>query len=127
MPHFSLHIREETLDDDVEPKLIGALTDAVGAVYGPEFRRLVGVELIGVPQRRRAVGGVPTEDDVPIVTLEIRETALSLPQVPDAPARLVAAITDALVDVLGEAVREQTVVTIVGVPRGRSGTAGTLV
>ncbi|MGW4913240.1 tautomerase family protein [Streptomyces sp. NPDC004270] len=126
MPHFSLHIREETLDGTVEAKLISALTDAVGAVYGTEFRRLVGVELVGVPQHRRGIGGVPTEDDVPLVTLGMRESALHLPHVPDAPARLVAATTDALVDVLGEDVREQIVVTIVGVPGGRSGVAGAM-
>lgn len=126
MPHFSLHIREETLDGTIEPKLISALTDVIGAVYGTEFRRLVGVELIGIPQHRRGIGGVPTEDDVPLVTLGMRESALRLPEVPDAPARLVAATTDALADVLGEDIREQIVVTIVGVPNGRSGVAGAM-
>ncbi|MEV5608674.1 hypothetical protein [Streptomyces sp. NPDC052225] len=127
MPHFSLHIREEALDEKVEPKLISALTDAVGSVFGAEFRRLVGVELIGVPQRRRAVGGMVVEGDAPEVTLSLREGAFHLPMVPDAPGRLVAAITDALAGVLGEAVREQVRVTLVGVPEGRSGVAGALV
>ncbi|MGA4844015.1 tautomerase family protein [Streptomyces sp. G45] len=127
MPHFSLHIREETLDGTVEPKLISALTDAVGAVFGQEFSRLVGVDLIGVPQRRRGVGGEPTDRVAPHVTLSMREAAYHLPQVPDAPARLVAAITDALADVLGEAVREEVIVTIAGVPEGRTGVAGAVV
>jgi phenylpyruvate tautomerase PptA (4-oxalocrotonate tautomerase family) len=126
MPHFSLHIREEALDGTVEPKLISALTDAVGVVYGKEFARLVGVELIGVPQRRRGIGGVPTADDAPLVNLSMREAALHLPAVPDAPARLVAATTDALAGVLGEGIREQIVVTITGVPEGRSGAGGTM-
>ncbi|MFB6824806.1 hypothetical protein ACFCXA_24875 [Streptomyces virginiae] len=124
MPHFIVHIREETLDGTVEPKLISALADAVGAVYGKEFRRLVGVDLIGIPQHRRGVGGKPTDDDAPLVTLSMREAAYHLPEVPDAPARLVAATTDALADVLGEAVREQVIVTIAGVPDGRTGVAG---
>ncbi|GAB2908486.1 hypothetical protein [Streptomyces mayteni] len=126
MPHFSVHIREETLDGTVEPKLISALTDAVGAVYGEEFRRLVGVDLIGVPGRRRGVGGKPTDDAAPLVTLSMREAAYHLPEIPDAPARLVATITEAVVGVLGEAVREQVIVTIAGVPAGRTGVAGAL-
>ncbi|MET9620464.1 hypothetical protein ABZZ37_06810 [Streptomyces sp. NPDC006464] len=126
MPHFNVHIREEALDGTVEPKLISALTDAVGAVFGDGFRRLVGVDLIGIPRHRRGIGGEPTDDDAPLVTLSMREAAYHLPQVPDAPARLVAATTDALVDVLGEAVRKQVIVTIVGVPDGRTGVAGTV-
>ncbi|MFB8241437.1 hypothetical protein ACFC58_33365 [Kitasatospora purpeofusca] len=124
MPHFTVHIREEALDGTVEPKLIGALADAVGAVYGREFRRLVGVDLIGIPQHRRGIGGEPVDHDAPLVTLSMREAAYHLPEVPDAPARLVVATIDALAGVLGEAVREQVVVTIVGVPDGRTGVAG---
>ncbi|MFE7464339.1 hypothetical protein ACFU6R_09555 [Streptomyces sp. NPDC057499] len=124
MPHFTVHIREETLDGTVEPKLIGALTDAVGTVYGEGFRRLVGVDLIGIPRHRRGIGGEPTDLDAPLVTLSMREAAYHLPEVPDAPARLVTAITDALTGVLGEDVRTRTVVTIAGVPDGRTGVAG---
>ncbi|MBD0672131.1 hypothetical protein [Streptomyces sp. CBMA156] len=124
MPHLSLHIREESLDADVEPKLIAALTGAVAVVFGERFRPLVAVELIGVPQRRRGIGGVPTEEAAPVVTLSMREAAYHLPQVPDAPARLVAAATGAITDVLGEAVGKQTVVTLDGVPAGRSGVGG---
>ncbi|MCQ4211681.1 MULTISPECIES: hypothetical protein [Streptomyces] len=126
MPHFNVHIREEALDGTVEPKLISALADAVGAVYGPDFRRLVGVDLIGIPQHRRGIGGVPTDLDAPLVTLSMREAAYHVPEVPDAPARLVTATTDALVDVLGEDIRKQVIVTVVGVPDGRTGVAGTV-
>ncbi|MBD0422770.1 tautomerase family protein [Streptomyces sp. NPDC052309] len=126
MPHFTVHLREESLDGTVEPKLIAALADAVGSVYGEEFRRLVGVDLIGVPQHRRGIGGVPTDTDAPLVTFSLREPALRHPRVPEAPARLVAAITDALAGVLGEGVREQTVVSLAGVPDGRSGVGGVL-
>ncbi|MFB7210433.1 hypothetical protein [Streptomyces sp. NPDC056255] len=126
MPHFSVHIREEALDGTVEPKLISALTDAVGSVYGAEFRRLVGVDLIGIPQHRRGIGGNPTDDDAPLVTLSMREAAYHVPEIPDAPARLVAATTDAMAAALGEAVRKQVIVTIVGVPDGRTGVAGTV-
>ncbi|WP_155059001.1 hypothetical protein [Streptomyces blattellae] len=126
MPHFIMHIREETLDGAVEPKLISALTDAVGAVYGEELRRLVKVDLIGIPQHRRGVGGVPAETDALLVTLSMREAAFHLPEIPDAPARLVATTTDALAGVLGEGIRKQIIVTIVGVPDGRTGVGGTV-
>ncbi|MFF0740463.1 hypothetical protein ACFYVL_08665 [Streptomyces sp. NPDC004111] len=124
MPHFTVHIREEALDGTVEPKLISALADAVGAVYGERFRSLVGVDLIGIPQHRRGVGGVTVDHDAPLVTLSMREAAYHLPEVPDAPAHLVATTTEALVGVLGEGVREQVVVTVAGVPDGRTGVAG---
>ncbi|MFJ6382566.1 hypothetical protein ACIQI7_21495 [Kitasatospora sp. NPDC092039] len=124
MPHFTVHIREEALDGTVEPKLIAALTDAVGSVFGPGFARLVGVDLIGLPAHRRGVGGLPTDLDNPIVTLSMREAAYHLAEVPDAPARLVTATTDALAAVLGEHVRAQTIVTIAGTPEGRTGVAG---
>ncbi|MEV7275664.1 hypothetical protein [Streptomyces sp. NPDC093111] len=124
MPHFTVHIREETLDGTVEAPLIRALTDAVGSVFGAGFARLVGVDLIGVPQHRRGVGGVPSDAHGPHVTLSMREAAYHLAEVPDAPARLVAATTDALAGVLGEGVRGQVIVTIAGVPDGRTGVAG---
>ncbi|MFD6281573.1 hypothetical protein ACFWFI_39335 [Streptomyces sp. NPDC060209] len=126
MPHFSVHIRDEALDGTVEPKLISALTDAVGAVYGEELRRLVGVDLVGVPQHRRGIGGIPAEIDAPLVTLSMREAAYHLPEIPDAPARLIANTTEAMVSVFGEDIRRQVIVTIVGVPEGRTGVAGTV-
>jgi hypothetical protein len=58
------------------------------------------------------VGGVlATVQDVlpvqvaPDITPSLREAAYRHPQVPDAPARLIAAITDAVAGVLGEEVR----------------------
>ncbi|WP_031035570.1 hypothetical protein [Streptomyces sp. NRRL F-5650] len=126
MPHFTVHIRESALDGTVEPKLISALTDAVGAVFGEELRRLAGVDLIGIPSHRRGLGGVPAETDAPLVTLSMREAAYHLPAIPDAPARLVATITDAMADALGEDIRKEVIVTIVGVPDGRTGIAGTV-
>lgn len=124
MPHYTVHLREEALNGTVEPKLISGLTDVVSTVFGERFRPLVAVDLIGVPQRRRGVGGTPSADDNPVVTLSLREPAYHVPELPDAPARLVAGITDALAAPLGEHARAQTVVTLVGVPEGRSGTAG---
>ncbi|MFG2904460.1 hypothetical protein ACGF13_05270 [Kitasatospora sp. NPDC048286] len=124
MPHLSLHIREESLTPAVEPTLIAGLTDAVTSVFGEQFRPLVAVELIGVPQRRRGIGGVPTDEAAPVVTLSMREAAYHLPQFPDAPARLVAAAAGAIAAVFGEAVGRQTVVTLDGVPAGRSGIGG---
>jgi phenylpyruvate tautomerase PptA (4-oxalocrotonate tautomerase family) len=124
MPHYTVHIGEEALDGTVEPKLIAALADAVGSVYGERFRTLVGVDLIGLPRHRRGIGGVPTDKVAPSVTLSMREAAYHLPQVPDAPARLIGATADAVAAVLGEEIREETIVTVVGVPDGRTGVAG---
>ncbi|MDW6059847.1 hypothetical protein SAZ11_19875 [Streptomyces sp. FXJ1.4098] len=73
MPHFTVQIREEELDGKTEPKLIRALADAVGAVYGERLRSVAAVDLFGVPRGRRGIGGVPTEENAPVVTLNIRE------------------------------------------------------
>ena len=122
MPHFNVHMIEESLDGVVEGATIRALTEAVVAVYGERARSLAVVEILGVPRSRWGVGGVPAADHRPFVTLHMREPALHL--VDDAPARLIAAITDAMAGVLGDPVREHLVVTVVGIPTGRSGVAG---
>jgi len=124
MPHFTVHISESALDGKTEEGLIRGLADAVGAVYGEPFRRMVAVDLIGIPRHRRGVGGVPTERAAPDVRLSLREAAYRHPDVPDAPARLISAITDAVVDVLGEPVREEVSVSLTAVPEGRSGVGG---
>ncbi|MFE9622751.1 hypothetical protein [Streptomyces sp. NPDC006527] len=96
---------------------------AVGSVYGARFRSPVGVELIGLPPHRRGIGGLPTDRTAPDVPLSMREAAYHLPQVPDAPARLIGATADAVAAVPGEGIRDETIVTVVGVPDGRTGVA----
>ena len=127
MPHFNVHMLDETLDGRNGPKIIRALTDAVVNVYGEHARPLVVVELFGVPRGRLGVGGVPVSDNVPIVTLNMREPALTRPTIDDVPARLIASITDALVDVFGEDIRPRVNVLVVGIPTGRSGVGGNVV
>ncbi|MFF4399663.1 hypothetical protein [Streptomyces sp. NPDC001480] len=124
MPHFTVHISETALDEKVEEGLISGLTDAVGSVYGERFGRLVAVDLIGIPPHRRGIGGVPSGQAAPNVTLSLREAAYRHPKVPDAPARLIASITEAVAGVLGEEVREQVTVGLLAVPDGRSGVGG---
>ena len=124
MPHYTVHIGEEALDGKVEPQLIAALADAVGSVFGERFRTLVGVDLIGIPRHRRGIGGLPTDQVAPLITLSMREAAYHLPEIPDAPARLIAATADAMASVLGEDIRKETIVSIEGVPAGRTGVAG---
>ncbi|MFJ8109498.1 hypothetical protein [Streptomyces sp. NPDC096132] len=124
MPHYTVHLTEDALDGTVEAELIRALADAVGSVYGERLRGLVGVDLIGIPRHRRGIGGIPTDKIAPSVTLSMREAAYHLPQVPDAVPRLIGATTDAVAAVLGEDVRAQTIVSIAGVPDGRTGVAG---
>jgi phenylpyruvate tautomerase PptA (4-oxalocrotonate tautomerase family) len=124
MPHFNVQIREEELDGKVEPKLIRALTEAVVTVYGEWARAVAVVELFGIPHRRWGIGGIPSEANAPIVTLNMREPALNLPGIGNAPAGLIASITDAMVTVFGEPVRKHVTVLVVGVPAGRSGVGG---
>jgi phenylpyruvate tautomerase PptA (4-oxalocrotonate tautomerase family) len=124
MPHFNVQIREEELDGKVEPKLIRALTEAVVTVYGEWARSVAVVELFGIPQRRWGIGGIPSESNAPIVTLNMREPALNLAEIDNAPARLIASTTDAMVTVFGESVRKHLTVLVVGVPAGRSGVGG---
>jgi phenylpyruvate tautomerase PptA (4-oxalocrotonate tautomerase family) len=124
MPHFSVQIREADLDGTTEPRLIRALTDAVAAVYGEWARAVAVVDLFGIPQGRSGIGGLPTDVNAPIVTLTTREGALHRPEIPDAAARLIASITDAVVTVFGEAVRPHVTVLVIGIPSGRSGVGG---
>ncbi|MEU7859188.1 hypothetical protein [Nonomuraea sp. NPDC049141] len=124
MPHFEVRIHEEELDGKVEPKLIAALTDALVKVYGERARSMAVVELFGIPRHRWGIGGVPATVNAPIVSLNLREVALNLPGVDAAPTRLIASITDAVVEVFGESIRQQVTVYVVGVPAGRSGVGG---
>jgi phenylpyruvate tautomerase PptA (4-oxalocrotonate tautomerase family) len=123
MPHFNVHVFEESLDGEVETAIIRTLTEAVVEVYGEQARALPVVEILGVPQRRWGTAGEPAQDLQPVVTLHMREPALHLGD-GDAPAGLVGSITDAMVEVYGEDVRDNVTVMIVGIPTGRSGVAG---
>lgn len=124
MPHFTVHITESALDRKAEEGLIRGLADAIGSVYGEQFGRLAAVDLIGIPAHRRGVGGAPSGQAGPNVTLSLREAAYRHPEVPDASARLIAAITEAVVGVLGEEVRAQVAIGLTAVPEGRSGVGG---
>lgn len=124
MPHFEVRIHEEELDGKVEPKLVAALTDALVKVYGERARSMAVVELFGIPRHRWGVGGVPATVNAPIVSLNVREVALNLPGIDDAPTRLITSITEAVVEVFGESVRRHVTVYVVGVPAGRSGVGG---
>ncbi|MFC8512344.1 hypothetical protein [Streptomyces sp. NPDC057257] len=124
MPHFTVHISESALDTKTEENLIRGLTDAVGSVYGEQFGRLVAVDLIGIPQHRRGIAGKPSTQVAPNITLSLREAAYNHPDVPNAPARLITAITDAATATLGEQTREEVTVALLAVPEGRSGTGG---
>ncbi|RKN37178.1 tautomerase family protein [Streptomyces hoynatensis] len=127
MPHFSARIQEKALDEATVPALIGELTEAVVSVFGDWARPVAAVDVFGVPEGRLGVGGLPTGENAPFVTLHMREGALRHPEVENAPARLIAAITEALAKVFGEQAGRRAVVEIVGVPAGRSGVGGEVV
>jgi phenylpyruvate tautomerase PptA (4-oxalocrotonate tautomerase family) len=124
MPHFSVTVHEDALDGRTAAELIRTLTEAVVAVYGERARPLVVVELFGVPEGRWGAGGVPSKQVQPMIELAMREPALTLPGVPDPVGGLIAAITDAAAEALGDEVRTRTTVVVTGIPTGRSGVGG---
>jgi phenylpyruvate tautomerase PptA (4-oxalocrotonate tautomerase family) len=125
MPHLMARVPEAQLAGR-EPALITALTDAVVQVYGEWARDLVVVHLDGVPRGRWGVGGKTADDAAPAITFDIREAALTRPGGDVTAARLVAGLTDAVADVLGEQARSGTSVELVATPEGRSGLGGTI-
>lgn len=125
MPHYHVHVFEEQLDGEIEPKIIASLTEAVVRVFGERARALAVVEIVGVPAGRWGLGGVPRDERaMPVVTLSLREPAFHVPEVEDVPTQLIVSITDAMVEVFGEQVRPHVNVRLVGVPTGRSGVGG---
>jgi phenylpyruvate tautomerase PptA (4-oxalocrotonate tautomerase family) len=126
MPHLSVHVLESQLAGH-EAALIEKLTDAVVAVYGDWVRSSVVVLLIGLPANRWGVGGRPAQAPSPSITFGIREAVFSRPDAGDIVARLVSGVTDAVVAVLGEDVRDGLTVELAGVPAGRTGVGGSVV
>jgi phenylpyruvate tautomerase PptA (4-oxalocrotonate tautomerase family) len=59
-PQVTLTTRERALQaPDGAPRLIGAITAAVGELFGDRARAAADVVLVGVPEGRSGVGGVP--------------------------------------------------------------------
>ena len=126
MPHLSVRVLESDLAGR-ETTLIEKLTDAVVAVYGDWARSIAVVQLTGVPPHRWGIGGVPAQAPSPSVTFGIKEAAFRRPDADEIVARLVAGVTDAIVDVFGERVRAGVTVELVGTPAGRTGIGGVVV
>ena len=127
MPHLTVSATESQIAGR-ETALITGLTDAVAAVYGEWARPLVVVHLVAVPIGRWAVGGrVVDADAAPEVRFGIRAGALTRPDGIDIARRLVAAVTDAVADALGEQLREAVLVELVPQPDDQVGVGGTLV
>ncbi|RMI27488.1 tautomerase family protein [Streptomyces triticirhizae] len=124
MPHCTVTLAEELLDGTTEERLVAGLTDAVVAVYGDWARPLVVIEFHGVPAARFAVGGRLGTAPAPAVQLSSRAGLFT--QVPDAAERLAAGLTDAVVAVLGEELRKDVGVTLVGTSDDRSAVGGVL-
>ena len=125
MPHLTARVPEAQLAGH-EPALITALTDAVVQVYGEWARGLVVVHLDGIPQGRWGIGGRAADDAAPSITFGIREAALTRPDGNEIAARLVAGLTDAVANVLGEQTRSGTSVELVATPEGRTGLGGAI-
>src|ERR1700733_3554886 len=125
MPHLTARVPEAQLAGR-EQALIGALTDAVAAVYGEWARDMVVVHLDGVPRGRWGIGGRAADDAAPAITFGIREAALLRPDGKQLTARLIARLTDAVASVLGEQARSGTSVDLVATPEGRAGIGGAI-
>jgi phenylpyruvate tautomerase PptA (4-oxalocrotonate tautomerase family) len=126
MPHLSVHVLEDDLAGN-ESALIQKLTDAVVAVYGEWARSVAVVRLIGLAAGRWGIGGAPAQAPSPSVTFGIREAVFGRPDADQIVARLVAGVTDAIVDVFGERVRAGVLVELVGTPARRTGIGGVVV
>lgn len=121
MPHFQVPVHEEELDGNVEGRLVQSLTEALVQVCGERARSMAVAAIFGIPRHRWGVGGVPGGVHAPVVSLHVREAALHLPGIDDAPRQLIRAITDAVVGPFGESIRDHIGVQLIGVPAGRSG------
>jgi phenylpyruvate tautomerase PptA (4-oxalocrotonate tautomerase family) len=126
MPHLTVHALESDLAGR-ETDVIEALTDAVVAVYGDWARDIAVVYLIGLPASRWGIGGRLAQAPAPSVTFGIKEAAFSRPDAKELVARLISAVTDAVVAVFGERVRSGVTVELVGTPAGRTGIGGVVV
>jgi phenylpyruvate tautomerase PptA (4-oxalocrotonate tautomerase family) len=126
VPHLTLHALERDLAGR-EAAAITALTEAVVAVYGEWARPDVVVQLVGLPAGRWGIGGHPAAAPSPSVTFSIHEGAFGRPDADEIVARLVAGVTDAVVAVFGEPVRDGVAVDLVGAPPGRGGVGGVVV
>jgi phenylpyruvate tautomerase PptA (4-oxalocrotonate tautomerase family) len=126
VPHLSVHVLESDLDGR-EAALIEKLTDAVVTVYGEWARSLTVVQLIGLPPHRWGIGGAPAQAPSPSITFGIKEAAFGRPDAEEIVARLVSGVTDAVVDVFGERVRDGVTVELVATVAGRTGVGGVVV
>jgi len=73
MPVVQVNLWEEVLDENTEPQVIAAVTDAICSVVGERARPFTTVMVVGVPQRRWATGGVIVKgmEDAPRLGKEI--------------------------------------------------------
>lgn len=126
MPHLTVHALESDLAGR-EAALVHALTDCVVEIYGEWARDSANVQLIGIPRGRWAVGGRIVDTIAPTVSFGIREAAFARPDADELAARLIGAVTDAVVSVFGEHTRANTQVELVATPAGRTGLGGVVV
>lgn len=125
MPHLTVTALEGDLVGR-EAALIGALTDAVVAVYGDWAREQTEVRLLGLPTGRWGVGGTPVEQRSPSVSFGISDAVFARPDADRIVTELIARVTDAVAAVLGEPTRAGVTVELVGVPAGRTARGGAL-
>ncbi|WP_418960501.1 tautomerase family protein [Streptomyces tritici] len=124
MPHLTVHLPENRLTGK-EPELIAALTDAIVDVYGAWARDLVSVRLAGVPAGRSAQGGKAVDTNASVV-LGVRAGVFDRPDAAQITQSLGTGLTDAITRVVGEDLRDGTMVELVASPPERTFVGGTL-
>ncbi|MFH8706127.1 4-oxalocrotonate tautomerase family protein [Streptomyces rubrogriseus] len=124
MPHLTVHLPENRLTGN-EPVLVAALTDAVVDVYGEWARDLVSIRLAGVPAGRFAQGGKAVDTKASVI-LGVRAGVFDRPDADRTTARLGAALTDAITQVVGDDLRAGTMVELVASPPERTFVGGVL-
>ncbi|MER5796267.1 tautomerase family protein [Streptomyces sp. NPDC001980] len=124
MPHLTVHLPENRLTGK-ESVLVAALTDAIADVYGEWARDLVSVRLAGVPAGRYAQGGKAVDTNASVV-LGVRAGVFDRPDAAQITTRLGTALTDAITRVIGDDLRNGTMVELVASPPERTFVGGTL-
>jgi phenylpyruvate tautomerase PptA (4-oxalocrotonate tautomerase family) len=123
MPHVTVNAFESELQGN-EADLISALTDAVASVYGEWARDHVVVLLNGIPAGRWGLAGKVAESAAPMVEFGIREEAFARPDAEELGPAIMAAVTNAIASVLGEEIKADLLVELIGTPAARTGVGG---
>jgi hypothetical protein len=78
----------------------------------------------GIPEGRWGLAGKVATSAAPMVEFGIREEAFARPDAAELAPAIMAAVTDAVASVLGEELRPDLLVELIGTPAARTGVGG---